>query len=77
MCDQILWQVLVIASPDSCPPDVWRVNRGVAISKLPIVEIASVAEFTLSAVEGLPRNDNGPQKMLSRTLLVDNEFRDT
>ena len=33
--------------------------RGVAISKLPMVEIASVAEFTLSVVEGLPRNDSG------------------
>jgi hypothetical protein len=28
-----------------------------------MVEIASVAEFTLSSVEGLPRNDNGQKNL--------------
>ena len=37
--------------------------RGAAISKLSMVEIASVAEFTLSSVEGLPRNDNGQKNL--------------
>jgi len=45
--------------------------RGVAISKPSIVEIASVAEFTLSVVEGPPRNDRLSREDFVRQILAD------